>query len=161
MFRIIIERLRYSLMRAYLKVWLRLIRRYSFIIDMSMVDGTSAKGKVFYAIGFNLPDGGELMLTPRIYEGESTMAETHKMLALSTSHLTEHTCNTQLHELLLTFPFYEKLAYGWFLGVVEENLDELPTELEQIMLWAHDHGYSWIMFDRDVEAIDEFPTFDW
>lgn len=89
--------------------------------------------------------------------------EIHRMLALSTGHLTEHTCNTWLPEAAdKGFTAYEMSDYGWLVLVLDlSNEHSLPTDLEQIMLWAKDHQFSWLMFDRDVRATDEFPYFDW
>lgn len=52
----------------YLNLWLLLIRRFSLVVDMEMVDGTPAAGKVRYSIGFRLPDGKTLKLGQRTYE---------------------------------------------------------------------------------------------
>lgn len=54
--------------RLYLKIWLHLVRRYSLVVNMRMVDGSSAKGKVAYTIGFLMPDGEEMVIGHRIYE---------------------------------------------------------------------------------------------
>lgn len=105
--------------------------------------------------------------------------EIHKMLALSTSHLSERTCNEYLlaatRDLLngasadsLIVPSviaYEKRDYGWFVWVPENPADsegeDIPLELRSAIHVARVHGCGWVMFDRDAPVIDELPHYDW
>ena len=55
----------------WLRAILRLILRCNFVVEMEMVDGSSAKGMVRYTVGFKLPDGRYCMAKrSRIYEDE-------------------------------------------------------------------------------------------
>lgn len=89
--------------------------------------------------------------------------ENHKMVALSTAHLTEHTCNTWLPAAAdHGFSAFPKADWGWFIPIMPVCPGHsLPRDLAAVMSWAKLQGASWIMFDRDVEAIDELTYHDW
>jgi hypothetical protein len=89
-----------------------------------------------------------------------SMPEIEPMLVLVTNHLTDFTCNTFLpaHDGAV----WEKGEYGWFVYVVEDDVDnDVPEDLRQCMEYARSLGCFWIMFDRDGSAIDQLPTYDW
>lgn len=78
---------------------------------------------------------------------------------LSTAHMpTEHALETlEGNTPIAAYP------EGWFLYVGEESsgYEDTPEWLEELFLWAESRGYTWVRFDRDGDAIDELPQFDW
>lgn len=87
--------------------------------------------------------------------------EEHKMLALSTGHLTEKTCNMlgNIEGII----GYNKGGYGWFVYVPEylNELGHIPADIYACLKLALEGKYDWIMFDRDVEVINELPVYEW
>lgn len=80
--------------------------------------------------------------------------EVSKMLALSTAHITEQTCN----QFLATVG-YEKGEYGWF---VYTNLSvPIPDDLKACLEYARTIDCEWVMFDLDVDPLPQLPTYDW
>lgn len=54
--------------------------------------------------------------------------------------------------------------YGWFIYVptVEKlQAPDIPPDLKAVLEYAHAKGFSYLLFDRDAELIEELPTFDW
>lgn len=87
--------------------------------------------------------------------------ESHNMLALSTGHLTEETADE-----LMTIDgiiAYEKGEFGFFVYVPDddEEFHDQPADIHECIEFAHNNGYDWIMFDRDVETINELPVYEW
>ena len=85
--------------------------------------------------------------------------EIARTLVLSTSHLTEATCNGYLH----TAPFavFEKGEYGWFVYVIDDYPEGMPPGLAQCFSIARGLGCEWIMFDRDGPVMDFLPAYEW
>jgi hypothetical protein len=82
------------------------------------------------------------------------------MLALSTGHLSEDTCNRFLK--IYDGPCWEKGDYGWFVYVPEAaGEDDLPEDLAACFAFAILKGCCWVMFDRDAAPVDELPFADW
>lgn len=84
---------------------------------------------------------------------------THKMLELSTSHVTRETA-----WVLDTGKWcYVKGDYGWFVHVPDpsDESEAMPDDLRWILAYAREVGCHWIMFDRDADPIDELPSYDW
>lgn len=79
------------------------------------------------------------------------------MLVASTAHVTESTCNGFLH----TFPgAYEKGEYGWVI-YADGPRDNCPADLAACLDAAKAKGCEWLMLDRDADAIEELPIFEW
>jgi len=81
------------------------------------------------------------------------------MIALSTAHLKEETCNEYLGSGELAA--YEKGEFGWFVYVPDDRPDDLPTELADIFDKAAPWGFQWVMFDRDASTVNDLAVFDW
>lgn len=81
-----------------------------------------------------------------------------RMLVVSTANITEKTCN----EFLPSWkgPAYQKTEYGWFVYVQEET-DNLPTDLEAVMHLARSENCRWVMLDRDAPEDSRLLIFDW
>lgn len=90
---------------------------------------------------------------------DTATAAIEPMLVLSTSHITEATCNVLLPEY--AGPAWPKGGYGWFVYVPEDEDAELPLDLRACLALARQKGAFWVMFDRDELAIDELPTYEW
>ena len=105
--------------------------------------------------------------------------EIHRVLVLSTAHLSDHTCNIYLAQQVdlsatretgstWTPPSviaYEKRDYGYFVWVPENPAEseraDVPLELRSAIHVARREGCGWVMFDRDGPTIDDLPTYDW
>lgn len=90
--------------------------------------------------------------------------ETHKMVCLSTGHITEQTCNNWL-PANSSSRYYEKGEWGWFVHVPEDGYlrtdEDLPPDLARCIHFARQRGFDWIMFDQDGPVVDHLPTYDW
>lgn len=97
--------------------------------------------------------------------------ETHRMLALSTGHLTCETAQlmTRLAGTSTVFEeglpiYYEKGEYGFFVPVPDDPQDipsTCPTDLEACMHFAIAHGFTWLMFDRDADQVPGLTSYEW
>ena len=89
--------------------------------------------------------------------------EIARMLVLSTSHLSETTCNVWLHSC--PWSAFEKGGYGWFVYVCDDlaicEAPGVPLELRSALHVARLAGCQWIMFDRDGDTVPALPEFDW
>lgn len=98
------------------------------------------------------------------------MPEIDKMLSLSTAHITKATGDwldeqsklTANNEMeLITYP---KGEYGWFIPLYKEMFEEqkiIPESLLLILGYAWGTGCQWIMFDNEIEEIDDLPKYVW
>lgn len=86
--------------------------------------------------------------------------ETHRVLVISTLHLSEKVANDMDHSGPPGVIVYGKDEYGWW---VCRSLDPtpLPPELEQVMALADRLKCSWVMFDRDGPVYNSLPMFEW
>jgi hypothetical protein len=87
--------------------------------------------------------------------------EIEKMLVLSTSHLTEQTCNGWFEKHKEDFPCYEKIGAGWFVHVVVDGVTEYPDDLQKCISLAIEIKCDWIMFDRDGPVLEYLLSYDW
>lgn len=89
--------------------------------------------------------------------------EKHNMLALSTGHVSEETAKLMdIDQCGLVV--YEKEDYGWFVHLpdpLDEYKESTPKDLYKCMTFAMKQGCDWVMFDCDVEPIDELPVYEW
>src|SRR4051812_23741863 len=96
--------------------------------------------------------------------------EIHKMLVISTSHVSRETAR------LIDYPVkrgassaslgipvtFGKGKYGWFVRVPEGEPDwQCPSDLKHVLAFARRHRCEWIMFDQDADVLPELPAFDW
>ncbi len=92
--------------------------------------------------------------------------EFHKMLALSTAHVKEYTSRFMDNDTLYQVVVYDKHGHGWFV-VVPDNITmkeikrSCPADLYACFELAIKKECDWIMFDNDVEPIDELPVYEW
>ncbi|MBN9142355.1 MULTISPECIES: DUF5983 family protein [unclassified Novosphingobium] len=79
------------------------------------------------------------------------------LLALSTGHLTEQTCNLYLP----TAPFsaFEKGEVGWFIYATDDPPKDIPADLAQCILHARHLGCAWLMFDSHYDLIEGLPDY--
>ena len=94
--------------------------------------------------------------------------EKHNMLALSTGHITRETADLMDINRIGGVVLYNKDAAGWFVHIPDSGLDfdeledgECPADLYRCMKYARDNGCDWIMFDCDVETIEDLPVYNW
>lgn len=86
-----------------------------------------------------------------------------KMLVLSTAHLTQETCNEWLRSTS-TVVAYEKADYGWFIYVGDDEAYKnasIPADLMACIQHARSSQVEWLMFDRDYDAVDGLPFYEW
>ncbi len=89
--------------------------------------------------------------------------EKHSMLALSTGHVSDETASLMQLDNIDGVVIYDKPGYGWFVVVpdgeleMEEIEESCPKDLYECLKLAQKEGCDWIMFDSDVEAVDELP----
>jgi len=88
--------------------------------------------------------------------------EIHKMLALSTGHLTRATAQSiETDSISDVLHYHAKADMGWFVAVPEENGPHLPEEFGGIFDYARAQGVTWLMFDRDAAHIDGLASWKW
>lgn len=85
--------------------------------------------------------------------------EINKMLALSTAHVSQETASL-LDEGKGGVVSYMKEGHGWFVYAGFLG-DYAPPELRACVEYAVKHDCEWIMFDGDVEPLDELKQFEW
>ena len=90
--------------------------------------------------------------------------EINKMLSLSTGHVSEDTARLMDNDAIGQVVIYDKPNFGWFVHVPERfELDEVkcscPNDLFQCLDFAEKRGCGWIMFDSDVEPINELNMY--
>lgn len=83
--------------------------------------------------------------------------EIHKILTLSTGHLTEKACNDYLNDVIA----YPKAEHGWFLYVPDTDLEDAPASLRDCMDFAEKQGCAWLMFDCDGPTVEELLYYEW
>ena len=70
-----------------------------------------------------------------------------------------------LNKILYNFGCDYKSGYGWFVYVpdkleLEEIQDTCPDDLYACLVFARENDCNWIMFDSDVEPIDELAVYE-
>ena len=93
--------------------------------------------------------------------------EIHRLVVLSTSHVSEATAklldDTKADEWPCVGGPYA--YYGWFVYAHEENLgegtDAIPDDLFSVMSWARKHQFKYILFDCDALEVEGLPVDDW
>ncbi len=91
--------------------------------------------------------------------------EIHKMLCLSTAHLTFSTRTLLEQDELPGSIFFPKDIHGWFMHVPEQQqlqdtLVEAPTDVRDCLTLACTRGFQWLMFDSDGPTMDELPMYE-
>lgn len=103
----------------------------------------------------------------RVYEVQNEEGlEMHRMLALSTVHISEKTAKS-LDADAVGIPVYQKSyqnnQYGWFIPVTdwEDYGDDIPKDLAKCLAFAEKRGFDWLIFDYDVQNTPLLPTYKW
>ena len=91
--------------------------------------------------------------------------EIHKMLCLSTAHLTFSTRTLLERDELPCTIFFPKDSHGWFVHVPEQQqlqdaLIEAPTDVRECLTLACARGLQWLMFDSDGPTLSELPLYE-
>lgn len=86
-----------------------------------------------------------------------------KVLELSTQHISEVTAGLLNTSMISGISVYHKEEYGWFIYVSpeEEENEQIPDDLNEVLKFSRSNDCSWIMLDRDYDTIKELPTFEW
>ncbi|HDX9674129.1 TPA: hypothetical protein ROY08_001386 [Bacillus cereus] len=86
-----------------------------------------------------------------------------KVLELSTHHISEVSACLLNTSMISGIIVYHKEKYGWFIYVSseEEENEQIPDDLNEILKFARSNDCLWIMLDRDYDTINELPTFEW
>lgn len=101
---------------------------------------------------------------------QTPMIETQHMLVLSTAHISQKTAdaltaNDETDQIV----YYPKIAktqdtteiLGWFIPVPPDSITDYPADLQAIMQFAKRLNCTWVMLDRDANAVSNLPIFDW
>jgi hypothetical protein len=101
--------------------------------------------------------------------------EVHRMLVVSTSHVTEQTALAlpQTHSDLLIgditetwWPTFVR-DEGWVFHVppekewFDERYRDAPKDLYTVLDTARQHECEWLMFDSDGPVVDHLPNWEW
>jgi hypothetical protein len=108
------------------------------------------------------------------------MLEIDRMLTLSTAHVNPHTgglideylrrreieYDGDIEQNFDGLSVYPKADYGWFIYIGDAKDDaaifaKLPADLQNVIEFTLDQDCLWLCLDRDGEATDGLPTFDW
>lgn len=90
--------------------------------------------------------------------------EIHKVLVLSTAHMTEE--DSVKLQAECGPAHYELGEYGWLVLVDAKVLErsditEFSYGFKQSVLLAQGAGCDWLRFDRDANKIDSVVTYEW
>ncbi|WMC09547.1 hypothetical protein PU634_10505 [Oceanimonas pelagia] len=94
--------------------------------------------------------------------------EQEKLVLLSTGHISEPDAR-RLEQLARELHMEERLwnrGYGFMMQVelMQDAIAEcqLPlTSLPWVLDYVRERGAQWLLLDRDVETIEDLPTYDW
>ena len=94
--------------------------------------------------------------------------EIYRVLALSTGHVSQETAQLMGQGAISKVIIYNKGDFGWFVHIPDKGMDfkeledsECPADLYRCMKYARDNNCDWLMFDRDVEANEDLPVYNW
>jgi hypothetical protein len=94
--------------------------------------------------------------------------EISKMLTISTAHITPETYDGIVcayfdgDDEYITYPFYLKDGYGWFICTDENYANESNPEcIKDCMKFAREHGCDWLCLDSDGPIVDGLPVYEW
>jgi len=86
------------------------------------------------------------------------MCEIHKILVLSTAHITEETSEWLIEE------GYTNDEYGFWLYCKSDSMlksPEVPSELKKVLIFAASKDCAYVKLDRDGDTVSGLNTFDW
>lgn len=87
-----------------------------------------------------------------------------KMVTISTAHIKEST--TSFLEETLLFPVYQ-FDYFYMIWIDDDTeyydtfKNEIPKNLWDCIMFAHNLGCQWLCLDRDGEIVDELQVYEW
>jgi hypothetical protein len=93
--------------------------------------------------------------------------EIRRFVVISTGHVSPETAAHLESTPSLDWPTIggRYSEYGWFMYASDINDMPgdlaIPDDLFAVMTWARSQGVEHILFDRDADAIDGLPWFDW
>lgn len=83
---------------------------------------------------------------------------TESLACLSTTHLTQGTCQRLASGELGFYPN----EYGAFIWINRNHpLDALPKDLRKVYEWAIEQNLDWLKFDPDGQTVPELPVCNW
>lgn len=91
--------------------------------------------------------------------------EFHKLVVLSTGHLTAATAKMLEEKPNPDWPFAggRYADYGWFVYAHDEDAGaedhRIPEDLFSIMTWARRHGAAYVLLNCDGDRIEALPWF--
>ncbi|WP_162742184.1 hypothetical protein [Nitratireductor sp. OM-1] len=90
-------------------------------------------------------------------------AETQKILAVSTAHVTEETAQRLDADDIEGVTVFPKAGFGWWVHTTPhpDASAGIPQELRDAMNFAVGAGCDWLMLDRDATIIEELPHWEW
>ena len=97
---------------------------------------------------------------------ESASFEEYKVVAMSTSHLTEEDRDLLVEAVNDADQMVLERETGFFIKLFDEEVPHNyrhghSETIKDIIRWAHDSGYRMIEFDSDAEVLNQFPVFEW
>lgn len=103
--------------------------------------------------------------------GTPPYPEVHRLLALSTVHVSESSREWLTEQANLDGGFslvvYEKSIYGWFIPIIDKSelidtgfrVEGIPQDVQDVLKFAHQNGCTWLMFDRDADQVEGLPVY--
>lgn len=87
--------------------------------------------------------------------------EIHKMLVLSTAHITRETAE-KLENDAYALSTYPREEYGWFIYIPYDwDEYELPEDLKACIKLAKNNNCVWLCLDCDGLTTHNLPVYDW
>lgn len=84
-------------------------------------------------------------------------------LDLSTAHITTDTYDALVDQELESIVSYPKVCeydtYGVFVYVPEDEDQDIPVDLKNVIDYARANDCQWIQFDRDAEVITKLKQY--
>lgn len=94
--------------------------------------------------------------------------EITKMLTLSTGHIDIDSADyldSKDNSLVVYNKGHKGEEYGWFICIctstIEEDLEDVPEPLENVIRFAISLDCAWLCLDRDGDFISYLPTYEW
>lgn len=92
------------------------------------------------------------------------MPKITKCLELSTAHITESTANLlkkEPNENNLALSVFPLSIFGYLINVTPTSNTTIPKDLNDCINLAKENNCEWIMFDSDIDPIDNLPEYKW
>lgn len=92
------------------------------------------------------------------------MPKITKCLELSTAHITESTANLikkEPNKNNLTLSVFPLSVFGYLINVTPTFNTAIPKDLNDCINLAKENNCEWIMFDSDIDPIDDLPKYEW